>query len=78
MDRIEIPMEGDVARWVEAAQRGDEVVFTHEGEVLASVTPRARFKHDRDALAAMRDAAKPLLVNDATLLVREMRDMDDH
>jgi antitoxin (DNA-binding transcriptional repressor) of toxin-antitoxin stability system len=82
MDRIEIPMEGDVARWVEAAERGDEVVFTQDGRVRAAVTlqqpgDQQRGRINLDQLRAFR-AQIPWREPDAAAMVREMRDGSDH
>ncbi len=77
MDRIEIPMEGDVARWVEAVERGDEVVFTRDGEVVAAMTPRRRFAQDRAALHALHAALPPAArAIDWGAALREARDED--
>ncbi|MBB4154124.1 hypothetical protein GGQ80_002034 [Sphingomonas jinjuensis] len=56
MDRIEIPMEGEIARWVEAAERGDEVVFVQNEQVRASLTlaPEASQRLGHSAIATSR------------------------
>lgn len=54
MDRIEIPMEGEAARWVEAAERGDEVVFVQNEQVRASLTLERRATSVSDAATSIR------------------------
>ncbi len=82
MERIDLSDDRSLADAIEAAERGDQVMITRAGKVVAEVktaplSPRTdQSRHD--ALQRLRAIASPLRVADATLLVREMRDADDH
>lgn len=65
---------------VEAAERGEEAAIVRDGRVVAELRSVANKSgaHDVAALRRAREAATPLQVADATLLIREMRDAGDH
>lgn len=82
MDRFDVSEPERFAEMVSAAEAGVEVEITRDGRVVASIragntdgdSPLDR----QEALQALRAAAAPLRVGDATLLIREMRDADRH
>lgn len=87
MERFEIGDDERFAPLLNAARRGGEVVLTQHGEAVASVAPvvpPARVVDapkqgvDMDALRALRARFAHLRMPDATVLIREMREMDDH
>ena len=83
MERIEIPEDDRISAWVEAVERGDEVVVTRDGTVVAEIKtpadrPKPRPVFDPVKLAALHATLGPLAGGDVTRLVREMRDADDH
>ena len=82
MERVDVSESPWLSALVDAAERGDEVVLVRAGRVVAELKasePGVRQQADRHAaLLALRAAAAPLRVSDATLLIREMRDADRH
>ena len=81
MERIDISEDGRFAGWMEAIERGEEVVFVRDGVDVAAVTPldrpRPRPVFDPVKLAALHATLGPLAGGDVTRLIREMRDADD-
>lgn len=71
MERLEIPIEALRDAWVDAIERGDEVVLVRDGRVVAEVKPRAKAV-DIEAIRAR--VPKSLQVEDAAALIRAMRD----
>lgn len=74
-------MEGDSERWLDALERGDEVVFVRDGEPAAELTTLRKPKRgpiDLEVLAAARAAMAPIRVHDAAALIRDLRDAADH
>lgn len=86
MDRYEVPQDraANLADLVERAERGEEVVITREGKVVAEITPakpsRSRAARpqpfDMDALNRLRARIKLTPAN-GPAIVREMRDEPD-
>ena len=79
MERLEVPVSGETERRVEAVERGDEVVLTRGGKVVAKLRPTESDEvfPDLDALLTLRESLKELRVNDAAQLVRGLRDAAD-
>ena len=79
--RVEFAEDRPLADAVAAAERGDDVVVTRAGSVVAEVRAAAPAKqppHDLEALRRLRILAKPLQVTDSAALTRQMRDDDEH
>ncbi|MDF0488645.1 hypothetical protein PX554_10930 [Sphingomonas sp. H39-1-10] len=81
MERLEIPVNGESEPWLDALERGDEVVFVRDGKPAAELTAlraRKRGPIDLEVLAAARAAMAPIRVHDAAALIRGLRDAADH
>lgn len=81
MERIEFSESRSLSDAVAAAERGDQVVVVRAGLVVAEVRATTQTRpplHDLDALRRVRDLARPLQIDDSAVLIREMRDADDH
>lgn len=73
MERHEIPVDALRDVWVEAIERGEEVVVVRDGRVVAEIkAPRAKAV-DMDAIRAIR-AKLPKLPGNAADFVRDIRD----
>ena len=85
MERVEIGDDERFAPLLDAARRGEEAVLTQHGKAVASVAPvdPASSGHvasrgvDMDALRDLRARFADLCMRDATVLIRELREMDD-
>lgn len=81
MERREFPVSGEAERWVEAVERGDEVVLTRGGKAVATVqaTKPAWAKLPGVlALLEVREALASLRGQDASRIIREQRDASAH
>ena len=89
MERYEIGGDERLAALVEAAERGEEAVFTRSGEVVAAVKPRVAELRTRDGgepqrgidwelLRQLHDSVPSAAQGGGAALVREIRDMDEH
>lgn len=81
MERLEIPVSGEAERWVEAAERGDEVVLTRDGKTVATLRATTAALTDSPGVRALlmaRQALAPLRAADAGQIVREQRDASAH
>ena len=78
MERIDVSEDRRMADLVAAVERGEEVLIVRDGAVVAEVRGAPGRRHfDMSALEDLR-ASVPLRIDDATTLVREMRDADNH
>ena len=75
MDRLEIPEDGTNSAWVEAVERGDEVVITRDGKPVVELKPPVvkRPLIDLEKLADMHSRLGPLRGGGAAL-IRQLRD----
>lgn len=82
MERYDVSEAERFAEMVSAAEAGVDVEITRDGRVVAALRAKASTVSQpagrQEALLALRAAAAPLKVGDATLLIREMRDGDRH
>lgn len=78
MERHEIREDGRIAEWVDAVERGDEVVFVRDGTVVAEMkapAPTLRSSAiDLEKLKILHSRLGRLAGGDGAGLVREMRD----
>jgi len=82
MERLEIPVDGDSERRLNALEGGDEVVFVRDGKPVAKATLKSDRPGplDRTAVAALQAAMAPLRVArvSGAQLIRDLRDAADH
>lgn len=81
MERYEFPVRGETQLWVEAAERGDEVVLTRDGKAVATIQaahPAEAGSLDPLALDRLRTSLQELRMSDGAALIRELRDASDH
>ena len=80
MERHEIPVSGEAERWVEAVERGDEVVLTRNGKAVATVQPTSKAAGSLNVpeLSKLRASLAKLRVRNGAALIRELRDASDH
>ncbi|MBX9882804.1 MAG: hypothetical protein K2X73_12615 [Sphingomonas sp.] len=74
MERHEIPVDDRTQAWLDAIERGDEVVLTRDGRVVAEIKATVRESIAAAILAARAKIPDALKVEDAAALVRAMRD----
>lgn len=89
MERYEVDADARLIPMLDAVARGEAVVIRRDGQVVATVEP-VRTGTDAGAafapfsaeglkqLEALRAMVRGAGVTDAALLVREMREADDH
>jgi antitoxin (DNA-binding transcriptional repressor) of toxin-antitoxin stability system len=80
MERVEIGDDARLGALVDAAARGEEVVFARDGEPVAelrAVGERTRGSLNWDALIELREKLAPLRMKDPAALIRAMRDDED-
>lgn len=75
MDRLEIPEDGTNSAWVEAVERGDEVVITREGVPVVELKPPVAKRPviDLEKLADFHSRLGKLRGGGAAL-IRQLRD----
>ena len=79
MERLEIPVDGDSERWLDALDRGDEVVFVRDGKPVAELArPDRKGPIDPEALAKLHAIMAPIRGGSGAQLIRELRDASDH
>ena len=81
MERHEFPVRGEAEEWVAAVERGDEVVLTRDGKVVATVQPTGSDLPQAPGIVALlraREALAPLRSRDAWRIIREQRDASAH
>lgn len=74
MERHEIPVDDRTQAWLDAIERGDEVVLTRDGRVVAEIKAAVGEPIVAAILAARAKIPDALKVKDAAALVRAMRD----
>jgi len=74
MERHEIPVDDRTQAWLDAIERGDEVVLTRDGQVVAEVKAAMHGPIAAAILAARAKVPDALKVDDAAALIRAMRD----
>lgn len=81
MERFEVPISGETERWVEAVERGHEVILTRNGMPVVKLEATTRNEPpspDLQALLDLRESLKDLRVQDGARLIRDLRDAADH
>jgi antitoxin (DNA-binding transcriptional repressor) of toxin-antitoxin stability system len=74
MERHEIPVDDRTQAWLDAIERGDEVVLTRDGRVVAEIKVAVGEPIVAAILAARAKIPDALKIKDAAALVRAMRD----